>query len=124
MNANSLVERLALPELVKLAEAEIFDEKATKYIKDSLAQFDIHNFGSLVLGCTHFTYYEPIFKKIAPHLSIYDGNEGTARHLKNILIKLNLLSEEIFSVEFIESGKPTQNFKRFERYIELIKVLN
>ena len=124
LNANSLVERLALPELVKLAEAEIFDEKATKYIKDSLAQFDTHNFGSLVLGCTHFTYYEPIFKKIAPHLSIYDGNEGTARHLKNILIKLNLLSEEIFSVEFIESGKPTQNFKRFERYIELIKVLN
>lgn len=124
LNANNLVERLALPELVKLAEAEIFDEKATQYIKDSLEQFDIKQFGSLVLGCTHFTYFEPTFKEIAPHLSIYDGNEGTARHLKNILGKLNLLSEENFSVEYIESGKPTQNLERFERYIERIKLLN
>ena len=93
LNANSLVERLALPELVKLVEAEVFNEKARQYIKDSIAQFDIQNFGSLVLGCTHFTYFEPIFKKIAPHLIIYDGNEGTARHLKNILGKLNLISE-------------------------------
>jgi glutamate racemase len=123
LNANSLVERLALPELVKLAEAEVFDEKATQYIKDSLEQFDIKNFGSVVLGCTHFTYFEPTFKEIAPHLSIYDGNEGTAKHLKNILGKLNLLSNENFSVEYIESGKPTQNIARFERYIERIKAL-
>jgi glutamate racemase len=123
LNANALVERLALPELVKLAEAEVFDEKATQYIKDSLEQFDIKQFGSVVLGCTHFTYFEPIFEKIAPHLSIYDGNEGTARHLKNILGKLNLLSNENFSVEYIESGKPTQNLARFERYIERIKIL-
>ena len=124
LNANSLVERLALPELVKLVEAEVFNEKARQYIKDSIAQFDIQNFGSLVLGCTHFTYFEPIFKKIAPHLIIYDGNEGTARHLKNILGKLNLISEGNFSVEYVESGKPTQNLERFERYIERVKVLN
>ena len=124
LGANNLVERLALPELVKLAEAEIFDEKATQYIKDSLEQFDIKRFGSLVLGCTHFTYFEPIFNKIAPHLSIYDGNEGTARHLKNILGRLNLNSNEKFSVEYIESGNPTQNIERFERYIERVKLLS
>ena len=124
LGANNLVERLALPELVKLAEAEIFDEKATQYIKDSLEQFDIKRFGSLVLGCTHFTYFEPIFKKIAPHLSIYDGNEGTARHLKNILGRLNLNSKGKFSVEYIESGNPTQNIERFERYIERVKLLS
>lgn len=124
LGANNLVERLALPELVKLAEAEIFDEKATQYIKDSLEQFDIKRFGSLVLGCTHFTYFEPIFNKIAPHLSIYDGNEGTARHLKNILGRLNLNSKGKFSVEYIESGNPTQNIERFERYIERVKLLS
>lgn len=123
LNANTLVERLALPELVKLAEAEIFDDKARQYIVDSLAQFDIQQFGSLVLGCTHFTYFEPLFYEIAPHLNIYDGNEGTARHLKNILEKMNLLTNENFSVEYIESGKPTKNIERFERYIERIENL-
>lgn len=123
LNANNLVERLALPELVKLAESEVFDERATQYIQDSLQQFDIKQFGSVVLGCTHFTYYEPTFREIAPHLSIFDGNEGTARHLKNILGKMNLLSNENLSVEYIESGKPTQNLSRFERYIERIKLL-
>ena len=126
LNVNALVERLALPELVKLAESEDFGEKARQYIKDSLAQFDIKDFNSLVLGCTHFTYFELIFKEIAPHLSIYDGNEGTARHLKSVLGKLNILenSNQNFSIEYIESGKPTQNIKRFERFIERIKSLN
>ncbi len=124
LNAETLVERLALPELVKLAESEDFGEKAKQYIQDSLEQFDIKTYGSIVLGCTHFTYFEPIFKKIAPNLSIFDGNEGTARHLKNILSKLNLLSNEKFSVEYIESGKPSKNLERFERYIDLIEKLN
>lgn len=125
INADSMVERLALPELVKLAEIEQFDTlEAKQYIADSLAQFEIMQFGSVVLGCTHFTYYEPIFEELAPHLSIYDGNEGTARHLKNILNKFNLLSNENFSVEFIESGNPTQNLDRFERYFEFINQMN
>ncbi len=126
VNANSLVERLALPNLVKFAEKEEFGEKAKQYIVDSLQQFDIRNFGSLVLGCTHFTYFEPIFKEISPNLSIFDGNEGTARHLKNILNKLNLLTlqENNFSVEYFETGKLTQNLARFERYLKLIDKLN
>jgi glutamate racemase len=127
INANSLVERLALPELVKMAEKEQFDTiEAKQYLSDSLAQFDIDKFGSVVLGCTHFTYYEPIFQELAPHLFIYDGNEGTARHLKNILSGLNLLSttKQNLNVDFIESGHETQNKKRFERYFEFIKKLN
>lgn len=124
INADLLVERLALPELVKLAEIEKFETaEAKQYIEDSLAQFEINKFGSLVLGCTHFTYFEPLFKELAPYLSIYDGNEGTARHLKNILGNLNLLTLENFSVEFVESGKPTQNIQRFERYIEFINKM-
>jgi glutamate racemase len=123
LNAETLVERLALPELVKLAEAEDFGKKATQYIEESLAQFDLKTFGSIVLGCTHFTYFEPIFNELAPKLSIFDGNEGTARHLKNILSKLKLLSNENFSVEYIESGEKSQHLTRFERYIDLIEKL-
>ncbi len=123
LNADGIVERMALPELVKLAEREEFGKPAEEYITETLLQLDIEKFGSIVLGCTHFTYFEPIFYQLAPKLSIFDGNEGTARHLKNILGKLGLLSEESFSVEYIESGKPSQNIERFERYIERIKTL-
>lgn len=124
LNAESMVERMALPALVKFAESEVFDNQAVEYIQETLNQIDIQNFGSIVLGCTHFTYFEQIFNQIAPHLSIFDGNEGTARHLKNILNKLNLLeTQNNFKVEYIESGKPTQNIERFNRYIEKIKTL-
>lgn len=126
LNADGIVERMALPELVKLAEREEFGKPAEDYITETLLQLDIKKFGSIVLGCTHFTYFEPIFYQLAPQLSIFDGNEGTARHLKNILGKLNLLSlkdETPFSVEYIESGKPTQNLERFERYITRIEHL-
>lgn len=125
--ADGIVERMALPELVKLAEKEEFGPEAEAYIEQTLQQIDITKFGSIVLGCTHFTYFEPIFYQLAPQLSIFDGNEGTARHLKNILDKLNLLSlkrEKPFSIEYIESGKPTQNLKRFERYIARIEQLS
>ena len=127
LNADKIVERMALPELVKLAEREEFGRLAEDYISKTLQQIDISKFSSIVLGCTHFTYFEPIFYKLAPQLSIFDGNEGTARHLKNILGKLNLISIKgviPFSVEYIESGKPTQNSERFQRYIARIEQLN
>ncbi|CAH0994974.1 Glutamate racemase 2 [Emticicia aquatica] len=125
LNADTIVERMALPELVKFAENEIFDGPSFNYIKETLNQIELRKFGSFVLGCTHFTYFEPIFKKLAPQLSIFDGNEGTARHLKNILEKMNLLenSQSKFSIEYIESGKPTVNIMRFNRYIDFIKTL-
>ena len=127
LNADKIVERMALPELVKLAEREEFGRLAEEYISNTLQQIDISKFSSIVLGCTHFTYFEPLFYQLAPQLSIFDGNEGTARHLKNILSKLNLISIKgkiPFSVEYIESGKPTQNLERFQRYIARIEQLN
>ncbi len=127
LDADRIVERMALPELVKLAEMEEFGKSAEDYIKETLLQIDISKFSSIVLGCTHFTYFEPIFSKLAPQLSLFDGNEGTARHLKNILSKLNLISLKrgtSFSIEYIESGKPTENLERFERYNTRIEQLN
>lgn len=126
VNANLMVERMALPSLVKLAENEIFDEQAKQYIQETINQVPINTFGSIVLGCTHFTYFEPIFKAISPNLAIFDGNEGTARHLKNILSKLDLLNQseaESFSIEYVESGKISTNIARFERYIARIEQL-
>lgn len=127
LNAQNLVERMAMPELVKFAENEDFDSnEVIEYLTESLNQIDIHQFGSIVLGCTHFTYFEPIFNKIAPNLKIYDGNEGTARHLRNILTTLNLMDSTPKNsvIEFVESGKISQNIERFKRYLTFIEHLN
>ncbi len=127
LHAQHLVERMAMPELVRFAENEAFDSKQViEYLEESLSQIDINQFGSIVLGCTHFTYFEPIFNKIAPHLKIYDGNEGTARHLKNILTQLELLDKQakVSTVEYIESGMESQNLERFNRYIHFIEQYN
>ncbi len=127
LNAHNLVERMAMPELVKFAENENFSTKEViDYLEESLKQVDIQQFGSIVLGCTHFTYFEPIFNKIAPNLKIYDGNEGTARHLKNILSQQNLLetSNNDSSILFVESGEISQNSSRFERYLNFIAQMN
>lgn len=117
LQVDSKVERLGLTELVNLAEKEIFDGEAIQFLTEALAPYDLEDFSSIVLGCTHFTYFEPIFKQIAPQLSIYDGNEGTARHLKNILSKENLLTPGTFSIEYVESGVKSENTARFERYM-------
>lgn len=118
LHVDSQVERLGLTELVNFAEKEIFDEAAERYIAGSMALYNLEEFSSIVLGCTHFTYFEPAFRKIAPRLNIYDGNEGTARHLKNILLKENLLARDIFEIDYVESGIKSKNIGRFERYLE------
>jgi glutamate racemase len=120
LNVNSQVERLGLTELVNFAEKEVFDGKAEAFIAGELAPYDLDEFSSIVLGCTHFTYFEPVFRRIAPGLNMYDGNEGTARHLKNILTKENLLAKDSFSIDYIESGIKSDDIARFERYMAFL----
>lgn len=121
LDVNSRVERLGLTELVNFAEKEIFDGEAGQYITGALAPYDLDEFSSVVLGCTHFTYFEPVFRRIAPGLNIYDGNEGTARHLKNILTKENLLAHDSLSIDYVESGIKSHNIARFERYMNVLQ---
>jgi len=48
----------------------------------------------VVFGCTHYGFLEkPLKKVLGEHIRIADGNEGTIRHLKQILQERNLLSE-------------------------------
>ena len=47
----------------------------------------------MVFGCTHFGVLEQSVKNvIGRHIKIADGNEGTIRHLTNILSDRNLLN--------------------------------
>ena len=119
LDINHLVDRLPLPGLVEFAEKEEFESREViEYLKNEFSKFEIQNYKYVVLGCTHFTYFEEIIKQYFPNLIPVDGNEGTARHLKNTLTTLNLLkSKEKGTIRFVESGKPIENDDRFWRYL-------
>lgn len=114
---------LPLPELVTFAETRAFDEeRLTAYFKEKLALFDLSEFKGLVLGCTHFIYFRKYLERILPpHIKIYDGNEGTIRHLKEYL---PAYEEEHLrrcpKVEFYYSGKKCESLELLEAYKKLV----
>lgn len=77
------VELLALPNLVDFAERQEFESDAVEeYLRRALAPYDLKNFSSIVLGCTHFNYFKDTLRKILPsNVRFVDGNEGTLREL-------------------------------------------
>lgn len=108
----NIVDSLPLPELVDFAERQQFDQNIVKeYLSEKLQSFDLANYGTIVLGCTHFVYYKNILKNILPaQLDIIDGNQGTIRHLANVM-NLDLLTGKGFSqnkvkISFFISGIP------------------
>lgn len=83
--ADLQVVSLAMPGLVTFAENYEFDSpEVYSYLQQSLEPFDLSEFGTLVLGCTHFIYFrKPLAKMLPAHISIVDGNIGTVKHLYN-----------------------------------------
>lgn len=81
------LEVLPMPSLVELAEELKFDgPEVIQSIQGNFAPYDLNEFESMVLGCTHFIWFLPVFKEILPsHLKYIDGNYGTIQHLIHIL---------------------------------------
>ena len=84
-----LVDPIALPGLVTFAEKEDFDEeRICTYL---LEEMDAHHYrkedyGALVLGCTHFNYFKPIYRKLfGEEIRFVDGRHGTIRHLADLV---------------------------------------
>ena len=76
---------------VEFAVNDIFDgEVINNYLKQQLSLCDVANTSALVLGCTHFTFYKTLIRRIMLDLTghaipVVDGNEGTVNHLASIV---------------------------------------
>ena len=113
-----LVDRLALPELVTFAERMEFESPAVDaYLRKELAPYDLSEYSALVLGCTHFNYFKPAFRKILPPaMRFVDGNEGTVAQLIRKLKECGALaSEGEQTVEYFYSGERVTDAKELER---------
>ncbi len=115
-----IVDFMALPELVELAERFVFDPQVVvPILRDKLSGVSPETFGTVVLGCTHFLFFKKSFRELfSSFADIIDGNEGTVRHLKNTLQSKNLLSNQGSGhVDYFESGISVKDTDPFKKYL-------
>ena len=76
---------IAMPELVRLAEAEQFGIPETvKYLREKTGS--TRNYDAVVLGCTHFSLFRDSFRQyFGRETDLIDGNLGTVKRIKAVL---------------------------------------
>jgi len=124
----NIVDKMALPELVDLAEKFQFDERVTlPILQEKFSGLDPGQYGTVVLGCTHFPFYRNTLARIFPPSAvIIDGNEGTVRHLKKSLEEKQLLNKSgrMQPVRYFNSGREEKDPGRFLRYLDYFASQN
>ncbi|MGX5913826.1 glutamate racemase [Aliidiomarina sp. Khilg15.8] len=105
LDAAQRVDKLAMDGLVNFAEGYDFESASVvAYIREQLSAYDLDDYDSIVLGCTHFIYYKQLISKQAgAEVSIIDGNEGTVNHLFSQLAAPTAAAAG--KVEFLLSGR-------------------
>src|SRR5690554_1326605 len=119
LDADNIVVSMALPELVEYAEKGIFKNgKIISFLKKKFQDYNLDEYGTIVLGCTHFLFYKRCFEEIIPeNIDIIDGNYGTVLHLKNTLIKNELINNMYYGQKIIFYFSGKFDNKRGERYL-------
>ncbi|MDP4152755.1 MAG: glutamate racemase [Bacillota bacterium] len=125
LDSDHVVDLLPLPGLVEFAERLEFNEETVfPYLKEQLSKFDLKSFETVVLGCTHFSYFKDMFRKIFPSsVGIIDGNTGTAKNLKRTLKKVGQLNEGSGNVTFYNSEAEADD-AQLEKFSMLLKRLD
>ena len=93
---NNTIIKIPCPQLVQIAEHNELDDIAK--IHDQLHQYfdevDQDKLDAVVLGCTHFIFFKKHIQGILKDsVRIIDGNEGTCRHLMDILRERNEIND-------------------------------
>ncbi len=88
------VDCIPLPGLVTFAESLDFKSSdVISYLQQNILCHDLSQYGTIVLGCTHFIWYRQLLTELLPpHIKLIDGNDGTLRNLHRILDQQELLS--------------------------------
>lgn len=120
LDSEQQIERLAMDKLVSFAESFDFNSEAVEhYIQERLSGLPLHEYESLVLGCTHFVYFKSsIAKLFGRPITFVDGNEGTVRHLFNSVPSVT--SDSAGQIRFYSSGQEDSP----ERVTQLTSLLS
>ncbi|CQR55061.1 glutamate racemase [Paenibacillus riograndensis] len=126
IDSEDIVDSLALPGLVQFAENFEFDEnRVIPYLEKELSSFDIQQYGTVVLGCTHFPYFEGILRKVFPEeVDFISGSIGTAKNLKRILESKKLVNQGTGDIQYFKSGIEVQDSFSLSNYQKLFQILD
>lgn len=121
-----IVDLLPLPELVNLAEAGEFADKAVRnYLDSAFSELDLHAYCTVVLGCTHFNFFkDTISSYLEEGASIIDGSLGTVCYLERILYEHHLKEHNQGKIEFYTSGRLVCDEREKQKYHNLLKRLD
>ncbi|KPU42754.1 glutamate racemase 2 [Oxobacter pfennigii] len=115
VDKNNIVDYLALPELVTFAENLEFSEGAIiPYLREKLSIFDISQYSTVVLGCTHFPLFKDSFEKVFSQATkIIDGSHGTVKRLIDVLEENNIMGGGNGKIEYYSSGGSKEDAHKF-----------
>lgn len=118
-----IVESLPLPGLVELAETLEFEDKVVlPYLRKQLENIDVTQYGTVVLGCTHFPYFRAGLRKVfGNQTELIDGSVGTANQLIRLLGEHR--EEGDGSIMFFESGRLISDGAKLSKYRRLLNML-
>lgn len=126
IDKHDIVDPLPMPKLVELAEAFDFDpDHVIPYLMEQLKPFDLVQYGTVVLGCTHFPIFKDIIEQIFPKgTHVIDGGLGTAMNLKRTLERLHQTGGGSGKITFYKSGVEVKDKETLMHYDELLKKLD
>ncbi|MEH7116286.1 glutamate racemase [Neobacillus vireti] len=126
LDHHDIVESLPLPGLVELAEKfEFREEIVVPYLREKLGSLDLEQYGTIVLGCTHFPYFENSIKKLFPEeVDIISGSMGTAKNLRRILKARNQMNDGTGDIVYFKSGFKVEDKETLSNYKKLMVRLD
>ncbi len=124
LNAKEKVELLALDKLVKFAENINTDNnEVVSYIKEEFKKYDLKDYSSVVLGCTHFPIYKEVFEEVLPkNIKVIDSCEGVVNNLITKAKNLDFESKESLKVNLILSKYDSEFISNFKKLIKIDNV--
>ena len=79
------IDELATPKLVEFAESVKDNGEVEGYLQNCLTQYNLEEYSFVVLGCTHFTFFQDIIQDMLPEgVKVIDGNTGTVNRLLTV----------------------------------------
>lgn len=123
---HDIVDSLPLPGLVQFAESfEFREDIVVPYLEEELSSFDLKQYGTIVLGCTHFPYFKNSLEKLFPkNVDIISGSVGTAKNVRRILEARNLTNEGSGDIIFYKSGYKVEDQETLANYQKLFLMLD
>ncbi|BBN98084.1 glutamate racemase [Sporolactobacillus terrae] len=126
IDTHDIVDPLPMPKLVEFAEAFDFNpDDIVPYLQKQLQPFDLNQYGTVVLGCTHFPIFKDIIEQQFPkETHVIDGSQGTAQNLKRTLEKLHQIGGGSGKITFFKSGVAVKDEETLALYDQLLEKLN